>query len=196
MSKFSEYVYERPDVEGYLTEVETFINDVKVTTDYAILREKFLDFISKRKHVMTMMSLAHIRNTIDMSDKFYESEMGFFYSAGPKMDLVHKNASIALLESPCIDDLAAEFGEFYITKMKNGLRLADEAIVEDQVKENQLVQKYHKAAAVCKTTFRGEEMNFYGLLKYMQDTDRSIRKEAMIAWSELYASIADELDDI
>ena len=44
--------------------------------------------------------------------------------------------------------------------------------------------------------FTGEQLGFYGLLKMMEDTDRSIRKEAFEKWAELYKAISDELDSL
>ena len=52
-----------------------------------------------------------------------------------------------------------------------------------------------RTAASCKTMFRGEECNFYGLLKHMLSTDREERREAMIAWADLYESAAKDLED-
>ena len=45
--------------------------------------------------------------------------------------------------------------------------------------------RYKKTTAACKTTFRGKEVNFYGLLKHMESPDREERKEAFLAWAKL-----------
>ncbi len=80
--------------------------------------------------------------------------------------------------------------------MEINQKLSDEAILQDLVKESELCQKYSKASATASTIFRGEECNFYGLLKHMQSTDRDERKEAMKAWGDLYEEISGDLDSI
>ena len=47
------------------------------------------------------------------------------------------------------------------------------------MKESDLKMQYSKTVAQAKTTFMGKELNFYGLLKEMQNEDREIRKEAL-----------------
>ena len=196
MNKFNDINYVRPNIEEYLVELENIANKIAEAESFDALKEVFLAFVESKKHVSTMMALAEIRNSIDMSDAFYESEVDYYNTVAPTIELAYKKINTVLLESSFIDEFTKEFGEHYVEGLKNSLRLSDEAIVEDQILESQLVQKYHKAAAVCKTTFHGEEVNFYGLLKYMQHTDRNIRKEAMMAWGDLYQSISAELDDI
>lgn len=80
--------------------------------------------------------------------------------------------------------------------MKRLMKLVNKNNVDNQVEESNLVQLYHKTAAAPSIQFNGETLNFYGLLKKMQDPDRKIRKAALTAWSELYQSIADDLNDI
>ncbi len=196
MEKFSEIIYTRPDVDQYLDYLDKLALNIAEAKDYAHLHQLFLTFVQKHQHVSTMMALAEIRNSINMSDEFYDGEVSYYNTVGPKIDLALKKVNTCLLESKFLPEFSNEFGDFYVEGLKNSLLLSDEAIVEDQILESQLVQKYHKAAAICKTTFRGEEVNFYGLLKYMQNKDRNIRKEAMMAWGDMYASISKELDEI
>ncbi len=196
MKKLSELEYRRPDVDGFIDCIKNYIDNLGKAETYADAKRLFMDYNSEKKKVMTMMTLAQIRSYIDMNDHFYEAEMEYYHSVSPKMELEAKNANEALLNSRFVADFEAEYGSFYITDLRNSLRLFDASILELQVQENLLVQKYSKAAAVCKTTFNGKEVNFYGLLKFMQDKDRSVRKAAFEAWANLYASIADELDSI
>ena len=50
-----------------------------------------------------------------------------------------------------------------------------------------------KDSAVAVTEFRGEQCNFYGLLKHMESPDRQERKEAFHAWAALYEKISPEM---
>ena len=196
MEKFSQIAYKRPDMAAFSEAVSTFLNQFSKAENYEAARALFLDLNTKKDHFDTMNTIAEIRNTVNTADEFYEKEMEFFSSAAPKARLELKAANELILSSPFLHDFEKEYGALYIQNMRNGIRFANEENLENQVKENRLTQQYAKASAVCTTQFHGEEVNFYGLLKYMQSTDRSLRKEAFEAWSALYESVSGELDAV
>lgn len=196
MEKFSEIVYERPDMDAFMGEVEEYIQKLPGAENYEELKELFVQMNEKLDHLDTMNTVASIRNTINTADEFYEKEVEFFNTMLPQVQLKMKEANRLLLESPWLPELEKEYGALYFENIKNRLRLADERIVELQIKESKLTQQYAKASAICTATFHGEEVNFYGLLKYMQSTDRDVRREAFSAWASLYDSVSDELDQI
>lgn len=196
MEKFSEIKYVRPDMDAFSKDVHAFMEAFPKAADYAQARELFMAFSDCQKKLDTMYTVADIRNTIDTADEFYEKEIEFFNEAIPKSQLELRQANELLLSSPFIDDFRNEFGDLYIRNIKNQIRFADERNIENQIRESQLTQQYAKVSAVCSTTFHGEKVNFYGLLKYMQSTDRQVRKEAFEAWADLYESISEELDDV
>ncbi len=75
-------------------------------------------------------------------------------------------------------------------------QLSDESIVDDQVKEAELVSRFMKTQAAATVEFKGEQIGNYGLLKIMQSTDRAERKEAFEAWAKLYEGIAPTLEEV
>ena len=194
MNTFSELQYTRPDMGQIHKNLEDYIRNLEAAPDYETARNLFLSYKKSQGDLRTMTSIAHIRNTIDTNDAFYEGEMEFFHRELPKLALVTKKADEALLSSPFRPQFEAEFGSILLKNMENQKRFADERIVEDQVKEGQLTQKYSKTSASCTTMFRGKKCNFYGLLKSMQSTDRTERKEAFEAWADLYEKVSGELD--
>ena len=196
MQKFSEIVYERPDTNAFMGKIEEYMKKLPLAGSYEEAKELFLWMNSQADHLDTMNTVASIRNTINTADEFYEKEVEFMNSELPKIQLKMKEANKLLLESPWLSEFEKDFGELYFLNIKNRMRLADEKIIQNQIRESQLTQQYAKASAVCTATFHGEEVNFYGLLKYMQSTDRAVRKEAFEAWAGLYESVSGELDEI
>lgn len=114
----------------------------------------------------------------------------------PLVDLEMQEFQKTVLQSEYLDALKDEYGELYFIRMERLMKLVSKENVENQVEESNLVQLYHKTAAKPVAQFKGEKLNFYGLLKKMQDPERKIRKAALTAWSDLYQSIADDLNDI
>ena len=196
MEKFSELQYVRPDAYAIKAHKKEYIAQLKSAETYEQMRDLFLAEADADLGWETMQTIAHIRNTVDTNDAFYESEMQFFNAEEPQISLLNQEAEKVVLESPFRAQWEEEFGSFFLKNMEINQKLADESIVAEQVEESNLAQQYSKVAASASTTFRGESCNFYGLLKHMQSTDRQERKEAMMAWGDLYESIADDLDEI
>ncbi len=194
--KFKDMPYERPDMAAAFEESRAFAKTIKEAKSYGELRTAYMEHEQASGKMRTMMTIASIRNTIDTSDTFYEEEMRYLNSEMPKLGLIEKEATTALLESPFVEDFSKEFGTIIIEKAKVRQKLQDASIIEERIAESNLKQAYSKVSASCKTIFHGEECNFYGLLKYMQSTDRAVRKEAFEAWVKLYEEAAPKLDEI
>lgn len=196
MFKFSEIEYKRPDLEEYKKGIAEYIKAFKSAKTYDKARSLFLEHAKDGDRIGTMQRVAYIRNTIDTNDKFYEGEINFYNEKLPEVQLLEKEENELLLSSPFKADFEREFGTDLIKSVEAGVRLTDESAIPEQIEEANLSQEYSKTAAGCKTLFRGEECNFYGLMKHMQSTDRAERKEAYIAWADLYESVSGKLDKI
>ena len=196
MNKFSDYQYERPDMNA----LQTLIKESTLKIQSASSEEETFEIFSLVRdawqHLDTLRNIAEIRNTIDTLDPYYEAETNYLYETIPVVDLAMVEFKKAILQSPYLDTLKNRFGSLYFERMEKLLVLTNEKNVSNLVEENKLVQRYHKTAAAPVAQFHGESLNFYGLLKKMQDTDRKIRKEALESWSFLYESISSELNEI
>lgn len=196
MKKFSELGYIRPDFPKEKQAIQQYIEHIKQAENYQTIRMLFLEREKEKRSFATKVEIALIRNSIDTTDAFYEEEVNYINEEEPILDLLRKEADKTLLESSFLPEFEAEFGSLIVKNMKTKQRLSNEKVVSDFVEEANLKQRYTKIIATCKTEFRGEECNFYGLLKHMQSTNREERKEAFLKWAELYESVSVELDDI
>nr|WP_294463896.1 M3 family oligoendopeptidase [uncultured Sellimonas sp.] len=196
MKSFHELTYERPDSDALIEEITRQTEAFRRSRSYEEARQILLDLTKQTGHFGTMSTLASIRNTIDTTDAFYEKEMQFFGEAEPKIDVAMKGFYEALADSAFAESFEKEYGALYLRRIRTKIRLTEEKNVENLVQENRLIQEYVKESAKPTTQFRGEQVNFYGLLKFMQSTDRETRREAFQAWADLYESIADRLDAI
>ena len=193
---FSEFVYTRPDLADLACRCRQLADEIAAADSYETVRAALLTCKTAQAEMMTMRSIASVRNTVDTRDPFYEAEVGYFNAETPKLALELKKVNEALLASPFRKELEGEFGSLFFHNMDVQKQFADQRIIPAQVRVSQLTQEYSKVTALASTKFRGEDCNFYGLLKHMQSTDRALRKEAFEAWADLYAGIADRLDAI
>ncbi len=196
MKKFSELEYVRPDMEKAGETVKACVKAMKTAASYAEFRDAYMEYVKLDTELATAKSIAHIRNTVNLMDEYYEKEMAYFNAEMPKYQLLVKEMGTVILESPFKKDMEAEFGRILIQNMEAGQLLSGEAVVEDKVKEADLASLYSKTVAAASADFHGEKLNTYGLLKHMQSTDRTERREAFLAWAGLFESIAPEIDRI
>ena len=196
MEKFADIKYVRPDIEAVTKAIVDYTAALKAAKSFEETWQLLCDHKAMMAELATARSVASVRNTVDTRDTFYEEEMNFFNREMPKLRLLLKEADETLLVSPFRKELEEKVGDLYFKDLEVQKQFADPRILDDQIRESQLTQKYSKTSANAAIEFRGEERNFYGLLKFMQSTDRATRREAFEAWAELYSRIAPELDAI
>ena len=196
MKKFAELQYVRPDMEKIFTRVSGDIAVLKGAKNYEEFRNAYMDYVEADMELETSKTIAHIRNTINLLDEFYEAEMVYFNSQMPKYEILKKEMGEVIVASPFKAEMEKEFGTILIQNMEAQKQLSDESIVDDQVKEAELVSRFMKTQAAATVEFKGEQIGNYGLLKIMQSTDRAERIEAFEAWAKLYEGIAPTLEEI
>ena len=196
MENFSEMKYVRPDGEAYIRTIQKETKNFNEAADFEGAHQAFVAILNANSHFNTTRVMASIRNSQDTNDEFYRKEMEYIFEIEPQIDVEMKKFYESYLKSSYRTELEKEFGEVYSRQAENKVRLTDPCNADLQIQENKLVQKYFQVAAAPVTDFHGEQLGFYGLLKMMEDIDRSIRKEAFEKWAELYKSISDELDSL
>ncbi len=196
MKKFAELQYVRPDMEKIFARVSGDIAVLKEAKSYEEFRNAYMDYVEADTELETSKTIAHVRNTINLLDEFYEAEMVYFNSQMPKYEILKKEMGEVIVASPFKAEMEKEFGAILIQNMEAQKQLSDESIVDDQVKEAELVSRFMKTQAAATVEFKGEQIGNYGLLKIMQSTDRVERKEAFEAWAKLYEGIAPTLEEV
>ena len=194
MMDFRQMPYERPDMEAMKTCYEETIAQLTGASSYAEARQAFFALQEKEKVQGTMMSLCSVRNTIDTTDAYYEGEMKWLREQNAGLIPLRKRYQQALASSPFRAEFEKEFGPQLLRLIDASLKVTDERLMADIVREGEICQQYQKDSAMASTDFRGEKCNFYGLLKHMESTDRQERKEAYHAWARLYQQISPKLD--
>ncbi len=194
MTDFREMTYERPDIEAFTACYRNAAAQLRSASAYPEARKAFFDLQDAMIRVETMFSLAYVRNTIDTNDTYYEAEVLWLQEQEASLIPLKKEYLQAFAASPFRKDFEAEFGPQLLRKVDAELKTSDEKLIPDKIREGELRMAYSKSSAAAVTEFRGEQVNFYGLLKHMQSTDRAERKEAFEAWAALYEKISPDLD--
>ncbi|MBR1707298.1 MAG: M3 family oligoendopeptidase [Clostridia bacterium] len=195
MIDFASMPYARPDMDRVRTLYLETTKALQTAKDYADARAAFFRLQEEESHLMTAMSICEVRNTIDTTDAFYSDEVQWFIEQSAALIPLRKAYQEALAISPFRPEFEQEFGSQLFRLIDADLKANDASIIEETIREGEISQQYQKDSAAAVTTFRGEKCNFYGLLRHMESKDREERKEAFIAWANLYASISPKLED-
>ncbi len=194
MMDFNKMPYERPDMNGLRAAYEQTCDRLSHAGTYEEARAAFFTLQDKNDQVQTMASICSVRNTIDKTDAFYESEVKWIREALAGLIPVLKRYQMALASCRFRPEFEMEFGQQMFRLVDAAIRTTDESIISETIREGEISQAYEKTSALASACFRGETCNFYGLLKHMESTDRNERREAFHTWTALYESIAPQLD--
>ena len=74
MEKFNDLKYVRPDYQALKKDLTRAIKDLKKAQSYEEFKDIYLSLNEKMYDVSSMQTIASVRNTINMNDKFYEAE--------------------------------------------------------------------------------------------------------------------------
>lgn len=196
MKKFSELEYVRPDFEALKATITELLQRYKKASSYEAARDIFLELQNASGEVETMATIASIRNTADLSDKFYEEEDLYISSEYAKLAPFLKKVNKSICNSRFRLKLEREFGSQFFKDTETSIRLTTYKNVPLSITQSKLCNEYSKLVGLCSVEFRGEQCNFYGLLKHMESTDREERREAFEAWAKLYEEVAPKLDRV
>ena len=196
MKQFKDIPYIRPDMdalkEAFQKAERQFENAHSANEQIAAI-----DDVQKLKsHYQTMQTLAEIRHTIDTRDTFYDAENTFFDEKSPLYIEMTNNFNKKLLGSTFRKELEEEFGTHIFTITELEMKVFAPDIIEDLAEENKLASSYDKLIASAQINFAGEKRTLTQLTPYMEDKERSIRKQAAEAYYGFFAEHEAELDRI
>ena len=196
MEKFSDIPYKRPEKAKVFKALSSITKKAKRAATAAEAVAAVREYNALMASLMTQASLASVRHTIDVSDKFYEAEDKFFDDTQPLLMPAILRLTKTLIQSPFRKELAETFGAHYFTILENARKKMSFKLILPMQKESALSREYQKLLATCKVEFQGGVRNLSGLSKFLQDPDREVRKSAFAAISGFLNEHQEELDEL
>lgn len=194
--KFSEMVYERPDLEVLKEQLTSFTKQLQEAEDYESAKEIFLKREKLEKHISTLGTLAEVRHTIDTRDSFYDEEMKFWDASNPVLAEYSQAWTKAMLESRFRPDFEKEYGDLMFVNAEIELKTFSPEIIPDLQKENELKTAYEKLLASAQIPFEGKVYTLSQITPFKNDADDERRLAAWKAEGQWYKDNQGELDDL
>ena len=192
--KFSEMLYNRPDVGEQRKQMAALTARLKEAADYAAAREIFLEKETLVKHIETQATLAHIRHDIDTRDTFYDEEVKFWSGAMPELEEDMQAWNVAMLESPFRADFEAQYGNMMFLNTEMELKTFSPEIIQELQQENDLKQEYNKLLASAQIPFEEGTYTLSQITPFKSDPDDARRLAAWKAEGQWYKDHQADLD--
>lgn len=193
---FQTIEYHRPDFDACIKKTEQMLEKMQESKSYEEFKKIFLELEQMNDNIMTMVSVAYIRNTLNTVDEFYEKEIAYLNEQTPIFQDATSKVTRYLVEGPYKDDIAKEYGDFYIKSAQLFLDSFKPELIPYLQEEAKLTVQYQKMMAMAQIPFDNQVLNLYGIQKYFEDKDRETRKKAFQAFSDFYHNNEAELEEI
>lgn len=196
MLKFSEYKYEELNVEEISLQLNQLVEEFKNAKSGKKQVEALAKFNELNVRVNTAMSIASVRFSQNVNDKYYAQQQDFWDENAPRLQISYNNLSKAIVESQYQKDLIKAYGKRVVGSAEVAVKAFSPEIVEDLVEDNKLSSRYSKLCASAKIKFKGKTYNLSSIGKFMSDADRRTRSAASKAYFGWFEKHLDELDEI
>ena len=194
--KFSQMVYERPDLEAVKQQLTDLTARMKTAESYDEARKLFIEEDNLERHLETAMTLVHVRHSIDTRDTFYDDEMKFVNDAMPVLTEYTQKWTEALLSSPFRAEFEEEFGKLTFINAEIAQKTFSPEIIPMLQEENELKTAYEKLLASAQIPFEGENYTISQITAFKNDENDERRLAAWKAEGQWYKDNQAELDDL
>ena len=194
--KFSQMVYERPDLEAVKQQLTDLTARMKAAGSYEEARTLFIEEDNLERHLETAMTLVHVRHSIDTRDTFYDDEMKFVNDAMPVLTEYTQKWTEALLSSPFRAEFEEEFGKLTFINAEIAQKTFAPEIIPMLQEENELKTAYEKLLASAQIPFEGENYTISQITAFKNDENDERRLAAWKAEGQWYKDNQAELDDL
>lgn len=195
MISFNELPYKRIDYDTQSEIINNLIESFKNSNNVEEAETLFKEIIKLQNEIEEMAEYADVRNMRDGSDEFYKNEMEYWNKYKPQFDILFRLFYESILNSKYIEHLKTLAPINFFNSIEYQMRISNDDIVELQIRENELKQKYREIIR-SKVEYKGEVISLVGFAKYFEDENREVRKDAHNAYNNYFYEHLDDLDDI
>ena len=123
--KFSDFPYERPDLEILKEQHDELISRFKSSTSAAEQNAIIADWNKIRTILSTNSSIAHVRFTLNVKDEWALAERKFMDENSPTISEWSQNFVKIVLASRFIKEIETEWGTLFIQNLEQTIKTSD-----------------------------------------------------------------------
>jgi oligoendopeptidase F len=142
-------------------------------------------------------SRRYIAMTCNTGDEEVErAYLHFITEIEPRLKTCHDKLNRMFLAGQARSEIDENRYRVFSRKVENEVRLFREENVPPQTEDDRLRQEYQKTCGAMTVQFEGEEKTLPQMRKYLEETDRSVRKSAWETVADRYLQDREEIDSI
>ncbi|PIC77775.1 oligoendopeptidase F [Sporosarcina sp. P19] len=196
MLTFEDYEYTRPDIEKLKIEFQNALDQFKQSNSFEE-QAKIIEHINMlTSDYSTAENIMYIRSSIDTNDTFYQDERDYFDEIGPQFQALQSNYYQAVITTPFRAQLEDRWGPQLFKLAENAVQSYSDEVLPLLQQENKLISEYAHLVASAQIEFQGEMLTLAQLGPFKESLERSVRKDAMNATADFFASHEDDFDRI
>ncbi|WBW96403.1 M3 family metallopeptidase [Oceanirhabdus sp. W0125-5] len=194
--KFAEYEYKRANIKEIKKNFEVLINRFNITDSFEEQCSVIDEINTIRNEFTSMRTLSELRKCLGVNKEIYSKEIDYYDEAEPILDGLVCDYYKALANSKFKDKHREKYGDqlFNLAGMK--VKCVSDEIIQELQQEKKLVTEYVELFESYKKEFQGEELGIWDFDLYINSEDRSMRKRAYEAETELYKENENEMQDL
>lgn len=194
--KFKDMPYQRVDADEVIASLQELTKELKEAKSGQKQWEIHQKFYEVTGEAESMITIASIRNDVDMTDAFYKAEQAYYDAEKPRIETAKLAYLKELCASPYREELESHIGPVAFKSMEIAFKSMDESIIALKQEENRLMTRYDELIATAKIDWDGEVLNLSLLRPYMTSSDRAVRQKAYEKYSAFFAGAGKQLDEI
>lgn len=194
--KLSEILYQRPNLEAIEKEIAVLCEKFEKASDFNVQLEAVNSLNDLQIDFESAAAIASIRHNFNTSNEFYEKEEGFFNQSWPRFSAALLPYYQLLLQSRFRAELEEHLGKHLFRLAQHYVDEVNPKTVGIEQKINHLTAEYNKLAAQGIITFKGDQHPLPAIYSFMNDQNRSVRKEAQDTYSSFWKSKQTELNKL
>lgn len=194
--KFNDIPYQRPSIQEFEKAFKAILSKLELANTFEVQNEALIDLYKLNDDFNTMFELGNIKYTLDTNNEAFEKEVNYYDEVMPVVESLFNSYYKVLNASKFKTALTKKWGEHIINIAAYKIKGFDPVIMDDMIEEAKLSTKYTKIKGTAEIEYNGEKLNLPGLTPFIQNKDRTVRKNANLAYWNFFAEKQDAIDTI
>ena len=193
---FSELKVPKPSSDMIKQLYEDHIERVKEAEGCEDVLEVLFENNLLVRRIQEMIEIVSIRHAMNTLDERYTEDQKFADDFRPFFDKMELDFKEAVYNSPFRDEVEEQIGSMYFVKTETMKKIVSDEIIPLRQREQELVHEYDMLIFESKKTVDGKVNSFMDTQELFSHEDRSIRREAFKAFSEILSENEERLEQV
>ena len=194
--KFEEFKYGLPTKNFIIKKGNFLIEKLKNASSFEEANKAFKSFEKYKSKIYTLFTNVSVHFTLDVRNETYVKNNDKMNELSPICAEINTRFNEILVKSKFRKELEEKYGSYLFKMLELSLKTFKPEIMEDIVKEGNLVNEYTKTMSSLTIEYKGKKYSLSMAGKFLESLDREERKTVGKAIHEKVLEVKDKVEDI